>query len=170
LFIYIYIYTILIVYFVDSDYRKAAERRRKHPELPWNPENPYDRALAPAQHMQSNSQASVSGSYATNLEDTESIATSITQSLTRPDNTHLSSSQAYAESMPPPSSNQSHRSYQKRHRSQVSADNTSIAHVAARVNDLQQRVLAAREKRERALLLQQEAALQRELEELESDL
>jgi hypothetical protein len=109
----------------------------------------------------------VLGADEPDLDDNESNAPSITPSSTCLNSAYLGSSQAYAESMPPPSNQAYGLQQQKRHRSQVSDNAASVTNVAARVNALEQRVLKARAEKER-MLLQREAELQKELDELES--
>lgn len=159
-----YTYTICTI---DNQFRKAAHRRQKLPSLPFNPENPYDTPMPHAQHMLSRGWTGVPGADEPDSDDNESNAPSITPSSARPDSTHPGSSQAYAESMPPPSNQAQGLQLRKRHRSQVSGDAASVTNVAARVNALEQCVLKAREEKER-MLLQREVELQKELDELES--
>jgi hypothetical protein len=54
-----------------------------------------------------------------------------------------------------------------RHRSQVLGNAASVTNVAAHVNALKQRVLKAKEEKEK-MLLQQKAELQKELNKLKS--
>lgn len=159
-----YTYTI---YTIDNQFRKAAHRRQKLPSLPFNPENLYDMPITHAQHMLSRSWTGILGADEPNSDNNESNTPSITPSSARPDSIYPGSSQAYAESILPPSNQAQGLQMRKRHRSQVSGDAASVTNVAARVNALEQRVLKAREEKER-MLLQREAELQKELNELES--
>jgi hypothetical protein len=70
--------------------------------------------------------------------------------------------------LPPPSNQTLGMARRKRHRSEVSIDSTSISRAENRVATLEQRVEKAREEKKRVLLLQREAELLKELEELES--
>jgi hypothetical protein len=69
--------------------------------------------------------------------------------------------------MPLPSNQAQGLQLQKQHRSQVLSNTASVTNIAAYVNALEQRILKAKEEKEK-MLLQQEAELQKELNKLKS--
>jgi hypothetical protein len=97
-----------------------------------------------------------------------SMLSSVTNLSDNDDTITVDTGSIYSEDMPPPSNQSQGQGYNKRHRQQVSNDIASVSRVAERVSTLEQRVIKAREEKEKVLLLQKEATLQKELKELES--
>ena len=143
----------------DQIYRKAAERRKKHPNVPFNPENPYDNIL----HTQGQvTQANAYNFFITPPASAEHMLAQ-DQDGSESDTITVDTRSVYTEHMPPPSNQDQDNQQRKRQAHEISI----IQAVENRVSVLRERVQRAKEAKRQKRLLDEEQMLIRELEELE---
>lgn len=146
----------------DKQYRNAAQRRQIHPEIPFNPENPYDTPYASAEHMLS--------TISEFRPQPDSILVSDSEDdVSESDTITVDARLAYGGSMPPPSNQAQGQLSRKRGQSQISTSNIEdIRSVEVRVHALREQVAKKKKAKEYQSLLRIEKQLQIELAELSS--
>ena len=147
----------------DKQYRKAAQRRQTHREIPFNPENPYDTPYASAVHMLSTI------SQIRPQPDLILVSDSEDDDISESDTITVDTRSAYGGSMPPPSNQAQGQLVRKRGQSQISTSNIEdIESIKARVEALKEQVTRKKKAKNYQSLLRIEKQLQIELAELSS--
>lgn len=146
----------------DKQYRNAAQRRQSHPELPYNPENPYDTPFASAEHMLSI--LSSIGRQPDPLPLDDSIS-----ELSESDTIEVDTRSTYSGYMPPPSNYTQGQLLRKRRQSQTSINSIiDTQGVESRVKALREQIRTKKKEQELQALLRVEKELQIELANLSS--
>ena len=112
--LFFYIYLGCAKHVPDKRNQKAASRRKRHPDLPWNPNNPYDAPSNPDEHPRHTSSSSSDISHQSGESYTQRLSlrpasterVQLTETTTRGTRRHLHTlsaaeeeAQAYAERM-----------------------------------------------------------------------
>lgn len=146
----------------DKQYRNAAQRRQTHPEIPFNPENPYDTPYASAEHMLSTISEFRPQPDWIQVSDSE-------DGISESDTITVDIRSVYSSSMPLPSNQAQGQFSRKRGQSQISTSNIEdIGSVELRLHTLREQIAKKKKAKEYQSLLRIEKELQIELAELSS--
>jgi hypothetical protein len=150
-------------------YAKAAERRIQKPYLPYNPQNPFDTPLVSTHPNRAMDLIDLTSDPVVEVSDNDTITvdeySQHVPSIGLDGAESVHSFSTFSSTMPPPLEPASSQQ-RKRPHSNISTSVATLEIASKRVQDLQAKVKAARERKAKRLQ-EEEERLERELRELE---